>query len=350
MLEELGHDVQFVDYRTGNPLIEDTSAQGIKRFSKISKTLEILHYDVPLKQRIQYIAHKMQFSRKYHPILGISPEKNYTPELDILIIGSDEVFNCIQKNTNVGYSLELFGKNNNADRLISYAASFGNTTLDKLILYDRQKEIGALLNKFNAISVRDENSRYIVETLTDYVPESHLDPVLVYDYIGKTTEIPVIKTKEKYLILYAYANRISADEALWIRNFAAKKGWRVYAIGGAQKCADRFINCSPFEVLAYFKQAEAVITDTFHGTIFSLITKRQFFTVIRKSHDDFYGNEEKLIDLVKKFHLEHQVSVDIKDAECRLDETIDYDNIMQILEVERLRSQTYFEKMLDIYN
>ena len=35
---------------------------------------------------------------------------NYNPTVDCLVIGSDEVFNCIQKNSNVGYSLELFGK------------------------------------------------------------------------------------------------------------------------------------------------------------------------------------------------------------------------------------------------
>ena len=65
------------------------------------------------------------------PLLGITDEMNYNPTLDCLVIGSDEVFNCIQKNSNVGYSTELFGKDNRADRLITYAASFGNTTLEK---------------------------------------------------------------------------------------------------------------------------------------------------------------------------------------------------------------------------
>ena len=66
------------------------------------------------------------------PLLGITDEMNYNPTVDCLVIGSDEVFNCIQKNSNVGYSPELFGKNNHAKKLITYAASFGNTTLEKL--------------------------------------------------------------------------------------------------------------------------------------------------------------------------------------------------------------------------
>ena len=74
------------------------------------------------------------------PLLGIADEMNYNPTVDCLVIGSDEVFNCIQKNSNVGYSPELFGKNNHAKKLITYAASFGNTTLEKLEKYKKANQ------------------------------------------------------------------------------------------------------------------------------------------------------------------------------------------------------------------
>ena len=205
------------------------------------------------------------------PLLGISNEMNYNPALDCLVIGSDEVFNCIQKNSNVGYSLELFGKDNCAKKLITYAASFGNTTLEKLQKYGKVNEIGILLRKFDAISVRDINSGTIIEELTGRIPAYNLDPVLTYDYMKCCDKIPQIKIEEKYLILYAYAGRISNDEAKWIAEYAKKKKLKIYAIGGIQKCADQFVDCSPFEVLAYFRNAEEVITDTFHGSIFSII-------------------------------------------------------------------------------
>ena len=54
-------------------------------------------------------------------------------------------------------------------------------------------------------------------------------------------------------------------------------------------------------MLAYFKHAEEVITDTFHGSIFSIITQRKFATIIRKSVGDSYGNEEKLGRFIKTF-------------------------------------------------
>lgn len=103
-------------------------------------------------------------------MLGVAGKMNYTPQLDYLVIGSDEVFNCVQKNRNVGYSPELFGEGNNAKRLISYAASFGNTTLEKLDKYKKKDEIASLLKKFDAISVRDSNSGKIVESLTGRFP------------------------------------------------------------------------------------------------------------------------------------------------------------------------------------
>ncbi len=123
----------------------------------------------------------------------------------------------------MGYSPELFGKNNHAKKLITYAASFGNTTLIKLEKYKKANEVGALLKKFDAISVRDTNSGTIVEQLTGKEPVYNLDPVLTYDYMNCCDKIPRVQTNEKYLILYAYAGRISNDEADWIAAYAKKK-------------------------------------------------------------------------------------------------------------------------------
>lgn len=256
---------------------------------------------------------------------------NYNPKLDCLVIGSDEVFNCIQKNANVGYSLELFGKNNNAKKLLTYAASFGNTTLDKLKKYKKDDEIAELLRKFDLISVRDANSGKIVEKLTDKVPVYNLDPVLTYDYMNCCDKIPDLSINEKYLILYAYSGRISNDEAEWISKYAKKKNLKVYAIGGIQKCADCFIDCSPFEVLSYFENAEEVITDTFHGSIFSVITHRPFTTLVRQSVGNDYGNEEKLSDLLKRLNLENRMTTNVADVASINKEKIDFEKVDEFL-------------------
>jgi len=341
LIEELGYEVQYVDYHVEEPVIKD-SING--KNDKISKALKTFEGDAPFIQKFQYIIHKKNFGKKYYSVLGLTEEPNYNPELDTLVIGSDEVFNCIQSNKNVGYSLELFGKDNKAKKLITYAASFGNTTVEKLEKYNKKEEISELLNKFDKISARDSNTGKIVEEISNQKVVYNLDPVLAYDYMKKCDKIPDIAINEKYIIVYAYSNRISADESKYIKDFAKKNNLKVYSIGGAQKCADKFIDCSPFEVLGYFKKAEIVITDTFHGSIFSIITKRNFVTLVRKSVGNAYGNEEKLTDLLHRVGLENRITYDIEKIDEILSKKINYDEVNKILEVQRKISKKYLEE------
>lgn len=341
LMEEVGCNVEFVDYHVGAPVITENADSKNKVVRKIEKGLETFQYRAPLAHKLSFIRYKQSFAQKYMPLLGITDEMNYNPTVDCLVIGSDEVFNCIQKNSNVGYSPELFGKNNHAKKLITYAASFGNTTLIKLEKYKKANEVGALLKKFDAISVRDTNSETIVEQLTGKEPVYNLDPVLTYDYMNCCDKIPRVQTNEKYLILYAYAGRISNDEADWIAAYAKKKNLKVYAIGGIQKCADRFVDCSPFEVLAYFRNAEEVITDTFHGSIFSVITHRPFATLIRKSVGNSYGNEEKLSDLLNRLGLTERMTTKVEETEHINQQPIDYEKVDDVLQKQREIAKAY---------
>lgn len=343
IIESLGHEVEFVDYHIGAPIIKDNADNRNKYVRKIAKGLETFRYKAPFLHKLAFIQYKRSFGKKYMPILGITDEMNYTPELDCLVIGSDEVFNCIQKNSNVGYSPELFGKDNRAKKLITYAASFGNTTIEKLDMYCKKEEVGELLSRFNTLSARDKNTGEVIESLTGRTPSYHLDPVLIYDYMNRCDLIPDIKPADKYLILYAYSGRISDKEADWIKAYAKKKNLKVYAIGGIQKCADRFLDCSPFEVLAYFKIAEEVITDTFHGSIFSVITHRKFTTLVRKSVGDSYGNEEKLSDLLERLQLTERMTVDIADVEKINGKAVDYRAVEAFLKNNRNDTLNYLQ-------
>ena len=147
LLEKSGHNVEFVDYHVEKPLIVESQFQKPGLFFKVQKVLKAFQYDASWKQRIQFVLYKKKFAGTYLPVLGITPVMNYLPELDALVIGSDEVFNCIQSNPNVGYSLELFGKNHRAKKLLTYAASFGNTTMEKLKQYHKDQEIGYFFKK-----------------------------------------------------------------------------------------------------------------------------------------------------------------------------------------------------------
>ena len=342
ILEELDCQVQFVDYRVGPCLVDADGGYGIVR--KLAKVAEVFRYRAPLADKLRFIKYKKNYTSNYYPMLGISDEMNYTPELDLLMIGSDEVFNCVQSNTNVGFSPELFGQNHRAKRLISYAGSFGNTTLEKLEQYKVAQQVASYFRGFDAISVRDDNSGKTVETLTGRKPEYHLDPVLAYDYKGKCEKIPQTVQESGYMLLYGYSGRISAEECKAIRAYANRKGLKVYCIGGVQDCCDKFIDCNPFEVIAYFRNAACIVTDTFHGTIMSVITHSKSATLIRKSG---YVNSEKLTDLLKRLKLECHTLDRMDRLDEILGQDIPYAETDRIIQAERERTYQYLRDQID---
>lgn len=338
ILEELGADVEFVDYHPGETLIPSDGGMGIKR--KIIKGVEAWKGSAPPSEKIRFINYKRNYAEKYYPYLGITDEMNYSPKLDVLVIGSDEVFNCVQNNTNVGFAPELFGQESNAEKVISYAASFGNTTFEKLKQYGVDLKVTGWLKSFDALSVRDENSARIVEALTGNKPEINLDPVLMYDFItDRKTSKGVIE--DNYILLYGYSNRFTVEECKEIRKFANKRGLRIFCIGGVQNCCDRFIDTDPFTVITYFQHAEYIVTDTFHGTILSTITHRPFASIVRNAG---YGNSEKLLDLLKRLRLESRIWNNLSELEDLLQEGQDYKETDYLLQRERIRTREYLRK------
>lgn len=347
MIESLGHRVEFLDYH-----VEPVLGQKSKKVKNtlgamlINPYLLFKSFAYGIRQKDMYRkAYRFSalYSIKYLRLLNVGIKKKYKGKEDIRIIGSDEVFNCLQKNQEVGYSLDLFGKNTNASKLISYAASFGNTTIEKIRKYGIDKELEECFAQFNAISVRDKNSYNIIKELGGHNVHQHLDPVLVSDF----SEYLIDKVDMRdYIIIYAYYERIKGDEAKIIREFAKKHNKKLICIGGVQSFCDDFIDCSPLEVLSYFKHADYVITDTFHGTIFSVVNRKQFVTIVRKSQGNDYGNEEKLTDLLSKLKLKDRQLVNLADMETLLLKSIDYTDTISVIDNERERTINYLKEQL----
>src|SRR5699024_2836258 len=205
-----------------------------------------------------------------------------------------------------------------ANKVVSYAASAGFTTVEGLEKYGIRDEVSDMLkNNFDHISVRDENTFDLVKTLTGITPDMHLDPVLVGDFSSKIIEKHDL---DKYVVVYSYEERMSerTDEAEAIQRFAHERGLKTVSIGNFQKWTDLKIEASPFELLGYIKNADYVVTDTFHGTIFSIILKKQFATIIRES------NKQKLSALLKRFSLENRQLRELSELEGILVNPIDF--------------------------
>lgn len=349
IIESMGHEVEFVDYRVEAPIFFTDKEKKNYRKTKIMNfikdfivTYNGLFFLLP-KEKRETFEHYKRYNKEFLLLLGVSNKRNYNPKLDVLIIGSDEVFNCLQKNPRVGYSRELFGVNNNAKKLMSYAASFGNTTLQKLNEYGVSDEVSDMLSKFDCISVRDSNSGKIVDELTGKEPNYNLDPVLIYDF---SKEIPNIQIKSDYIVVYAYPGRLKSEEKKAIRDFAEKKKKRLVCLGGYQDFCDEYIDATPFELLAYVKNADYVITDTFHGTIYSIINNKQFVSFIRKSTNGSYGNQEKMTDLLQRLGLLKRGIFESKELETVIEQSIDYNEVEKLRKIEIENAINYLKKNL----
>lgn len=349
MLEELGHEVVFVDYVI-EPCIVQDPIQVIphhsipyrivrKGYYIVKDIIRQLDGEKAAEQKIDSMRLRIKYT-EYLRELGITEQRTENIPVDVLVVGSDEVFNCLQTNPAVGYSKQLFGKYSQANKVVSYAASAGFTTVEGLEKYGIRDEVSDMLkNNFDHISVRDDNTFDLVKTLTGITPDMHLDPVLVGDFSSKIIEKHDL---DKYVVVYSYEERMSerTDEAEAIQRFAHERGLKTVSIGNFQKWTDLKIEASPFELLGYIKNADYVVTDTFHGTIFSIILRKQFATIIRES------NKQKLSALLKYFLLNERQIEEISDLGVILEVKVDYHLTDIIFEREKRRTKNYLSKII----
>ncbi|WP_051915953.1 polysaccharide pyruvyl transferase family protein [Bifidobacterium pullorum] len=339
LLESLGCEVRFVDYRPGRCLVESKKPSRLPH--PAAKLAEVLDGPGPFSAKLTYANYKRHFDVRTWPLLGLSAEPDYrTDDLDVLVIGSDEVFNCVQSNPNVGFSPDLFGAMSEARRTITYAASCGNTTALKLHEHGVADEVAGWLRNFDAVSVRDENTALVVKELAGIEAVRNLDPVLAWDFFSEE-DIPENPIEGRYMIAYAYSGRLTKEECTALRSYADERGLKVVNVGGVQGCCDRFLDLGPFEVLAAFRGAECVLTDTFHGTILSAIAERPFATIVRTAG---YGNTEKLTDLLSRLGLESRIASAPADFAGLLDSVPDWTPVRDRIVDGRTAARSYLQK------
>mgnify|MGYP004501312033 CR=1 FL=1 len=332
-IESFNNEVVFIDYN-----FEQSIVKSNQKFIFLTKVKNNLNFIAYVNKKMISKKFRKKYNLEYLKILGINNLKyNYDKAIDTLVIGSDEVFNCLQPYP-VGYSRELFGKGYEDINLISYAASFGHVTIEQLKHYKIDKEIGNMLKKFHKISVRDYNSYSIVKEISSIESIINFDPVLIGDFEKEISENPINIKLEHYIVLYAYTGRLNKEEEKYIKKFAKKNRLKIISLGFYQKIADKNIIVNPFEVLNFFKNADYVITDTFHGTIFSVKMNTNFCTLVRKN------NYNKLYFLLKELKQEERMVNNIDDIELLYHKKVNFKKSNDIIEKKTKESIQYLKK------
>lgn len=260
-------------------------------------------------------------------------------DLDLAIVGSDEVWSL-----QLGANMMMYGHGVDAKRCLAYAPSFGQTNVSHITQRNCKALIRSGLESFSALSVRDLGSADIVRELTGREPMLVCDPVLLYGFEKELAAYHPM-TNEKYVVVYAYNSNLNEpDRVEQIRAYARSIGAKVYSVGAFHKWCDKQIACDPIEMLYWFKGAEAVFTDTFHGTITAYLGETPMAVYVRET------NNVKLDHLLQVLGLEHRKVTKDRTIQEILAEPIDFARLQRSFAPFRQASGKWLQEQLDKEN
>ncbi|MBD5317011.1 MAG: polysaccharide pyruvyl transferase family protein [Bacteroides sp.] len=278
--------------------------------------------------------HTLNHYRKESSIIG-----DYYSEsspLDAVIVGSDEVFAL-----HTGPTPVFFGHCLPTENVISYAGSFGPTTLDDIDRLHSRSLISSGLAGMKRVTVRDANSAEIVETLTGKKPDIVVDPVLLYGFQDEIASLPKVK-KPDYLLIYSYDNRLNSPEEInAIKAYARQHKLKTLSAGFYHSWCDFNVDVDPINLLAYFRDAQAVVTDTFHGAVISIITSAKLAVKTRES------NHLKLSNLLNEYRLESRLITNWNQLPEIMESPIDKASVESEVNHRRKASMSSLDAMLD---
>lgn len=256
-------------------------------------------------------------------------------DLDAIFIGADEVFSI-----EIGLTPEFWGGDVECKNIFSYAGCFGPTTLQSIKDKNAEEFILKGIERLKKISVRDKNSKDIVERMSEKHALLVCDPVILYGYIEEIKKFKITR-KEKYILIYSYDNNMNKKEEIEnIKKFAKKEGIKILSVGFYHEWCDESINVSPVDLIEYIKNAEYVFTDTFHGTVISLITNTQFITKV-------HTNSNKLGFLLEEYNMTARKTKDFSNIEEIIKTPIDYKEVNKIIDERRDVSLNYLKECLE---
>ncbi|MCR5637397.1 MAG: polysaccharide pyruvyl transferase family protein [Lachnospiraceae bacterium] len=328
-----GHDVSFLTFERNYDFIPPKNAKKYKGgISSIPFYFKyVFEKGVP---NITYNYKKSQILNKYRDRELPLGKKYDEFNGDLVIIGSDEVFSL-----EIGFNPCLYGIGVNVSNIISYGGCFGPTTIEDVKEKSLSEKITKGLSRFRAISVRDGNSQRVIKQLTNMESTLVCDPVILYGYEKEMCSF--IPKEKDYIVLYAYDRSMQdKNEIEAIKTFAKKHNKKIYSVAYHHNWCDKNIQATPNELLGWIKNADCVITDTFHGTVLSIICNTSMIVKIR-------NNANKLKYLLKEYKLENRIINDFSSIDQVFSKTIDFEEVNSLISERRNLSMKFLNDELD---
>lgn len=303
----------------------------IKRTTKVNK-FKATYFDA-LSDYYKGFAELSEGSKKYSTVF----------------IGSDQVWGPLSLYSKF-YNL-LFV--NDSIPRFSYASSFGIST----ILPWQKKDTAKYLNRMNQIGVREIRGKEIVEELTSKKVQVVLDPTFL---LTKTeweeySQQSSFNIKEPYIFCYILGNRKDIrQKVLELKN---QTGYKIISMNHVDDYLpedEDFGDITPYDVDAFdfiklLSNATYVCTDSFHGTVFSLLFHKQFMTFYRHKKVSSKSTQSRIDSLLKVFGCESRLfNFDGKDIKTCIDQPINYVFFEDKLITLRQESLAFLKKGLEL--
>lgn len=339
-LEKLGYEANIIDYRpkaienSFGVFIVDLYKQCGNNPKKIMKFLINFVMFMPVRiireikfwkyRKNRYKLSKEKFAKNANKIL----EKF---DYDAYVCGSDQIWNSkITNGLDEVYFARPFSEKS---KKISYAASIGLADIDKDKALFRE-----YLKSLDVVTVRETTAKDMLQPLSDKEIHTVLDPTLLLNSaMWKEMFLHRKRPSNKYILVYSlrvdeqmvrYAKKISEEKHMPVIFFDLRKRY-------GRNSISRF-TADPSEFLYYLYYAEYVVTNSFHGTVFSTIFEKQFVCV------PMQGTSSRMIDLLNLIGLEKRLLSEGFD----IDDVIDYSYARDIINKERERSIKILEEAL----
>lgn len=343
LFESLGCQTEIINYIPSEEKVENLVNSYIKNSkfwnkNSITRCLyKILQSKNIYEMNVQFKKYQEKYlnlsSIEYNSVFELKKNK---PLADIYCTGSDQDWGAIgcQKYDET-YFLDFIDEN---DKAISYAASFG-----KDIICDELKQnLYELTKKYLKILVREDSAVKLLSECGVRNAKQVLDPTLLtskedWDNICNKERL----INEDYILIYQLHHNKNLDKyAKKISKLTGKKLIRINTSKYFKYKAGKFIYLpSPDEFLSYIKYADIVLTDSFHGTCFSIIYNKNFIDIL----PSITGT--RISSILKLFGLENRITTG--DNYNLAMENIDYNKVNKKLAVEQKKSINALKEALE---
>lgn len=333
-LQNLGHDavrLDYYDFSLRYRLLY-LAKSCVLRYLLRNKAVSLSHpfassyarYNFEL---MKFIKEKIPSS----PLLGSTRAlKRYVvgKEFEGIVVGSDQIWNASYNPCVENYFLAFLPSKFDIKR-VAYAASIGNDALD---FNDRQKEIcGQSLRLFDAVSVREESARTLLSTEFGMSSTVLLDPTMLLSQ-EEWKEIIDGDSVMRQDLLTSYVLDRSSYKKSVITNTAEYLHLQTKELTMTPKTENGWLRRqdSISTWLSNLAGAQFVITDSFHGCVFSIIFNKPFIAIANKER-----GLSRFTTLLSHFGLQHRLVESLEDFEQRkrvLLKPIDYEPINRRLE------------------